>query len=174
MKYSLTSYLLLLASLHVNGQQYQNPVVENYGAVVAMEGALLPEKGGDILIDLTFSGTNEDGLNRGLDRVARLINLYALADIPQAEVNIHVVIHGGATKTMLTHEAYQQRYETNNPNVEIIRALKEAGVSFLVCGQAMVKRGFKLEELNPDVQLAISAITVLVDYQQRGYSLLYY
>ena len=164
----------LLMALSGNSQDYTFPVIENYGGVVDLEKAILPDKGGKILIDLTKADTIADGVSKSMDRVARLINLYALAGIPPEEVEVAVIIHGPATERVLSDKEYREKFGKDNPDLPVIKVLKEEGVNFMVCGQALAIRGFNVSQLHPDVKLALSAITVLVDYQQKGYQVLYF
>jgi len=41
-----------------------------------------------------------------------------------------------------------------------------------VCGQSYVHNKFKPTELNEDVKMALSALTVLVKFQSEGYQLI--
>ena len=54
----------------------------------------------------------------------------------------------------------------------LLAALDEAGVEIYLCGQTAVHRGLPPDELAPQVQLALSAMTVLVTLQAEGYALI--
>ncbi|MEQ8241545.1 MAG: DsrE family protein [Cyclobacteriaceae bacterium] len=150
------------------------PIIKEYGGVVNLANATLPKRGGKILIDLTSADTTASGLNKNIDRIARLVNLYGLAGITPNQLQLVVIVHGAATKTIMSDQAFQRKYRKNNPDVPVIEALREIGVKFMVCGQAVIARGFNVEDMGTDIELAISAITTLVEYQQNGYSVLYY
>lgn len=156
----------------VFAQEYQYPSVEGYGKVVNYEGVSLPSKGAKIVIDMTSAHPTGQGHSRSMDRVARLINLYGLGGVGPEQLEIVVVVHSAAYETILKEEAYQKRFGKNNPNLNAINVLSEKGVKFFVCGQSIHARGVQPEEINPNVQLAISAITTLVAYQQMGFALL--
>lgn len=166
--------VLIFLTFSAKSQEYAYPVIKDYGGVADLENAILPDKGGKILIDLTTSEPIKSGVSKSIDRIARLINLYGLAGIDHNEVEIAVIIHGAATKSVLTNIAYQKKYDRDNPDLPVIKALKEYGVKPMVCGQALIRRGYEVEDLNPEIELALSAITTLVEYQQKGYSILYY
>ncbi len=166
--------LIVFLTLSAKGQDYVFPVVKGYGGVADLENAILPKEGGKIIIDLTSAEATKSGVSKSMDRIARLINLYGLAGIDQKELEIVVIIHGAATKAVLTDKAYEEKYDAKNPDLAVISALKDHGVKFMVCGQALVRRGFGVENLNPDIELALSAITTLVEFQQKGYAVLYY
>ncbi len=170
MKY-LIPLLLLLPTLCL-AQSYQYPSVQGYGAVVNYEGVELPSKGAKIVIDMTKAIPTGQGHSQSMDRVARLINLYGLGGITPEQLEIVVVVHSAAYETILSNEAYRKRFRKDNPNMHALNTLTEAGVKFMVCGQSIHARKITLEEINPNVKLAISAITTLVEHQQKGFSLL--
>lgn len=175
MKYLLIiCFACHLTSSWAQSEPLEFPEIDRYGGVLRLEEAVPPEKGGKILIDLSTPDSQTGVLNSGLDRVARLINLFALADIPAGDLEVKVIIHGGATKTVLSDEAFEEKYGQKNPNTDLIKSLKDKGVDLMVCGQAFLRNGFQKDNLNPDIKMALSAITTLVDAQQKGYSVLYY
>ena len=89
-----------------------------------------------------------------------------------------IILHGPATKAALSHEGFAKHtksYETDlgktkNPNLDLIRRLKEAGVNVYVCGQALAHHGFATTEVAPEVQVAVSAATVNINLQMDGYA----
>ena len=116
--------ILLFVSMTTLGQEYQYPNIKEYGAVVELEGATLPTKPAKVIIDITSNSRGRGGVSSSMDRVARLINLYGLAGISSEELDITVIIHGGATKAVLSEEAYQDKFGQPNPDTPIIDALK--------------------------------------------------
>lgn len=170
MKFILTTLLLL--PLVGFSQTYQYPSIEKYGAVVSYEGVALPSKGAQIIIDMTTANPTGEGHSQSMDRVARLINLYGLGGIGPEQLDIVVVVHSAAYKTILSNDAYQKRFNTKNPDLDALNVLTDAGVKFMVCGQSIHARKIDLDEINPNVKLAISAITTLVEHQQQGFALL--
>jgi intracellular sulfur oxidation DsrE/DsrF family protein len=75
-------------------------------------------------------------------------------------------------KGALSDAAYESRYQTNNPNRDLIQKLDAAGVRFYACGQSMHFRGFERNELISPVKVGLSAMTMLTVLQADGYSLL--
>jgi len=148
------------------------PLVKEFGGVVQLpHAAEKPRPGAKVLFDVT-TASEPNAHNRGLERAARLLNLYGAAGLAAADVRIAVVLHGEATRAALADEFYAPRFGAEiNPNVPLIRALREAGVEILVCGQALDARGFPESAVLPDVQVADSALTVLVNRQLDGYRL---
>ncbi|MDW3195521.1 MAG: DsrE family protein [Cytophagales bacterium] len=164
--------LLLLFPVLCSAQNYQYPSVQGYGAVVNYEGVSLPSNGAKIVIDMTTANPTEQGHSQSMDRVARLINLYGLGGVTPEQLEIVVVVHSAAYKTILSNEAYRKRFRADNPDLDALNTLTEAGVQFMVCGQSINARQVALDEINPNVKLAISAITTLVEHQQKGFALL--
>ncbi len=59
-----------------------------------------------------------------------------------------------------------------NPNTAMLKALGDAGVTIYLCGQSAAHRGYGVEELNPAVTMALSAMTAHVRLQSEGYTLI--
>ena len=147
------------------------PIVEKYGGVLPRPRATeQPRAGAKVLLDVTADSKPGD-VNKGLDRVARLLNLYGVAGLKASDVKIVVVLHGEATKAALHDAAYQRRFDNpTNPNLPLIKALKEAGVEVLVCGQALNYKNYADQEVADGVTIAASALTAVVNRQSDGFA----
>ena len=147
------------------------PLVPGHGGVVPLpRAAEQPRKGAKVVFDVTADAKPGE-VNRGLEHVARLLNLYGAAGLTARDVKIAVVFHGEADKAVLSDAAYAARFKAAaNPNLPLIRDLKKAGVEVFVCGQSLHDRGFKAEEVAEDVPVADSAMLVLVNKQTDGYA----
>ena len=55
--------------------------------------------------------------------------------------------------------AYAALFGTNNPNLPLFAALKEAGVRITVCGQSLTGRDLPTTDVAPDVEVATSMLT---------------
>jgi len=150
------------------------PEIQGYGGIYGLQESILPAKKNKVIIDITMSSDEPDQVNLAYDRIARLINLYHFSGSKKGDLALAIITHSGATYTVLDNESYKAKFGVDNPNLEIIELLKAYGVQVMVCGQALIKRGFEPDNLNKNVELALSAITVLTDFQKRGYTLLYY
>jgi len=166
--------LLLLLVFDANAQSPSlvYPEIKGYGGVVKLHDAVMPELAAKALIDITDDGKTKNGVNSGLNAVARLINLYALAGYSPSELDIHVIIHGRATKIVLSSKNFEEKFNEENLNIELINQLKQKGVNFMVCGQAYIRSGYHPEQMTPQVQSALSALTTLTLYQQKGYAII--
>ena len=144
------------------------PKIQGHGGVYRLpDNAEPPEEGARLVMDVTTADYDE-GVNKGLARAARYVNLFALSGVKDARVA--VVMHGGATKEALDDAAYQQRFGKANPNRELMKQLRAAGVEIVVCGQSMMHNGFDPQRMTPEVGLALSAATALVTRQAKGYA----
>ena len=111
-------------------------------------------------------------VNPLINTVARYLNMHAQQGVPLENMKVAFVMHGKAAKNALSNEAYREKYQLNNPNAALIAALKEANVDIYVCGQSFMSRGLPLEGLSKNVKLSLSALTALVEYQERGYKII--
>jgi intracellular sulfur oxidation DsrE/DsrF family protein len=175
-----TISLVLTAALATGGTQGQPspgkkgltyPLVRGHGGVVPLpRAAEQPRKGTKAVFDVT-ADTKPGEVNRGLEQVARLLNLYGAAGLKATDVKVAAVCHGAADKAVLSDAAYLARYKVrSNPNLPLIRDLKKAGVGVFVCGQSLYELGFKAEEVAEEVPVADSAMLVLVNKQADGYA----
>ncbi len=146
------------------------PVIAGYGGVAQVANAVdKPQAGLKVLFDITAASAPQD-VNQGLERVARLLNLYGAAGLKASDLKIAVVLHGDATKSVLNEEFYRARFQAErNPNEPLIRELQKAGVEILVCGQALNFKGFPESAVLGTVSIAESALTVNVNKQAAGY-----
>ena len=167
----MLAFLLVLAAGAVAEEpKLEFPRIQGHGGVYRLPGEPEPPiEGSRLAMDVTTKDY-DGGVNKGLARAARYVNLFALSGVKDARVAI--VMHGGATKEALDDEAYQERFGKANPNRELMRQLREAGAEIVVCGQSMVHNGFDPERMAPEVGLALSAATALLTRQAQGWAYL--
>ena len=150
-----------------------HPVIANHGSVVQLPSAThQPRSGTKILVDVT-KGSEPAELNSALVKFAKYLNIYAGAGAEPAAANIAVVFHGDATHLVLNADAYAKKFKTkDNPNLELLHKLHEAGVELCVCGQTLISTGSQPEEVVVFVDTAVSALTAVVNLQADGYAYL--
>ena len=130
------------------------PVIPKVGGVAPLpDAAEHPRKGAKVVFEITADAKPAD-LNKGVERVARLLNLYGSAGLKASDVKIAMVMHGDATKSALSDAAYKERF----------------GVEVFVCGQALAYKGFKKDEVSEGINFASAALTVVINKQADGYS----
>ena len=167
--------LCLLASTWSFSQTPQFPIVKRYGGIYEIPEATErpdPTKEYKIIVDLTSPAEDNKQISRWVDNVARMMNLHGLAGVSKENLKVKVIIHGGAIYTLLSDENYKKRYEVDNPNLKVLEALKEAGADIMVCGQSLIARDLKQNDLWPGVRIAHSALTTITTYVPQGYVLL--
>ena len=147
------------------------PIIPNVGGVVPLpKAAEQPRKGAKVVIDITADAKPAD-VNKGLERAARLLNLYGSAGLKASDVKIAIVMHGEATKSVLEDEVYKSKFGAGkNPNLAVIGELRKAGVEVFVCGQALAYKGFEESEVADGISVAAAALTVIVNRQADGYA----
>jgi hypothetical protein len=147
------------------------PLVLGHGGVVALpRAAEQPRKSARAIFDITVDA--KPGIaNKGLEQIARLLNLYGAAGMKGGDVKIAAVLHGDADKTALSDRAYAARFKVAaNANLPLIRELKKSGVEVFVCGQSLHELGYKAEKVAQEVPVADSAMLVLINKQAHGYA----
>ncbi|MBL8811754.1 MAG: DsrE family protein [Planctomycetaceae bacterium] len=148
------------------------PVIEGFGGVVQIPDAIdAPQAGMKMVLDVTADAKDPAEVNKGLDRAARILNLYGAYGLKSSDIKLTVVLHGEATKSAMTNEAWEKRFETpTNPNLKLIKAIKDAGVEVVVCGQALHYKKIGENEVASDIRIAAAAFSVLMNRQSAGYS----
>ena len=148
------------------------PIIEGYGGVVAVADAVEPPRAGmKLVLDVTSEAKKPEEVNKGLDRAARLLNLYGTAGLKASDISITVVLHGEATKSVLSDEAWESRLQMkHNPNLPLIRLLQKAGVEVIVCGQALSYKKIERGEVAGEIPVAAAALTVLLNRQADGFA----
>jgi len=167
--------LVLLATNHVSAQSDQfhaGATIPEYGKIATVPGMepLATNSSFKISFDVAKPATPGE-INRSLDSAARFINMHTASGVAPENIQLAVVIHGGAVKDMTQKASYLASSAANNANANLIKALSEHGVRFYVCGQSAAYYGVKTADLLPGVQMSLSAMTAHALLQQEGYSL---
>ncbi len=123
-----------------------------------------------IVIDITDSHKDSTTVMTTLQEVARSYNLNVANGVKQRNLKMAVVIHGGAYKGILNEDAYKKKYNTSNPNLEVLKLMKKEGIKFYVCGQILAFREIAEADISKDVEIALSAKTALITLDQMGYT----
>lgn len=150
------------------------PAVAKYGGIVPLpDAAEPPRRGMKIAFDIVGEGKPTE-VHKGLESVARYLNLHAQAGHSLQDLQLALVLHGGATKVALHDAAFARRESVaGNPNSELIRELKRHGVGLYVCGQSLARNKLPPEDVAPEFTIAVSAMTFNANRQQDGFSTLH-
>jgi|AntRauTorckE6833_2_1112554.scaffolds.fasta_scaffold16944_3 intracellular sulfur oxidation DsrE/DsrF family protein len=166
--------LLLVLPIVTNAQQAQYPIIKEYGGIYKVPGAVNPDMDINykIVVDLKTNQPDKDKINRGLNNVARMMNLHGLGGVPAEKMQVAVAVHGNATDVILNNRTYSDKYGMDNPNMPLIEALNEAGVELYVCGQSLLGRGYEHGQVHEEVTIGLSMLTVVTEHMHEGYKLL--
>ncbi|HET6432269.1 DsrE family protein [Dyella sp.] len=153
--------------------QWVYPLIPRFGAVHPRPD--LPEQPDPsvdykVFVDVVGESKDPSKPLESLDRLARLVNLMAYAGVPAEHVHIVALLEGHATRAASGNALYRKHFKVDNPNLEILHALKVAGVRIMVCSQALASMNLDDSSVSPDVTVTLSALTDAVIYGQRGYS----
>ncbi|CAB1276267.1 DsrE family protein [Candidatus Nitrosacidococcus tergens] len=178
MNHKLSIALLCLLFTYQNAiaedSVWQTPAIEGVGKIHPLPHAThQPSKNQTykVVFWLTKGSDDPKKMNFALDSVARAINLYASAGVSSNQLKFTVVVSGSTTDAVLNDTHYKEKYGVDNPNSPLIKKLIEAGVELLACGQAVATHGYQNNWLNPQVKVALSAMTTSIELQQQGYAL---
>ena len=169
--FPIVLFILFLFPIISHSQEAQFPIVDKYGGIYEYEGSEQPDPEMEykIVIDLKSPQDDKTKINSGLNNVARMMNLHGLGGVNSENLAVSVVIHGSATYTITTNEAYQERYGVDNPNIPLITELKKAGAKIYVCGQSLIGRKYAPEEMNPEITVGLSMLTVFTTHVNHGF-----
>ena len=174
-RYLLLACLISFSTNALSDEPSMGPVLESYGPTFPIPDRDVQLRDGFIYKAVFDAGDNSHdttSLNHELVSVARYLNMHARNGVPVGDMDIAVVLHGAALKSALSDAAYVARFETPNPNRELIMKLHDAGVAFYACGQSMAFGGIARRELLSPVKVGLSAMTMLTFLQSDGYALL--
>lgn len=173
-KCMLVTLLIVLTPALLHAQEARFPIVKEFGGIYEVPGGEIPDADINykIVVDLKTDQPEKDKINRGLNNVARMMNLHGLGGVKAENLNVSVMVHGNATNVILTDEAYQNKYGVDNPNVPLIYELKEAGAELYICGQSLLGRDYEHDQVNEDVTIGLSMLTIVTEHMHKGYKLL--
>ncbi|NAY90846.1 hypothetical protein GTQ34_02850 [Muricauda sp. JGD-17] len=166
---------LLVPLIGICQEKETGPVIHNYGAVWAIENLDFKtdtDAEFNVVFDIMNSPESHSEINPWIETAARFLNMHAQAGVPLAQLNVALVVHNKASKDITHNSAYRKRYGVDNPNLGMMEALMEAGVEVIFCGQSSKSRNFPKEDLIPGTQMALSAMTALIQYQNKDYQLI--
>ena len=119
----------------------------------------------------------EAGIGNALFYARGLLAAYASLGVPLQELDVHLVLHGGAAYWALNEDAYQ-RYRGDpfefNPHAAIIEKLITDGVHVEVCNATLKANGWGREDLLPGVLRVHDGYTRIIDLQLQGHAYLYF
>jgi intracellular sulfur oxidation DsrE/DsrF family protein len=123
-----------------------------------------------IVFDIGKGAEKIDDINPGLTVISRYFNTLAKGGVPADHRKFVVVFHQEGTEIALNNAAYKALKDGHdNPNIALIRSMKQAGVDFRVCGQGVLSRKIDMATILPEIQIDQWAMTTITTLQLRGY-----
>lgn len=145
---------------------------EHSAAPATQRPLVMVDKGGQyrVVYDIHSTETTA-GISRGLYYARGLFEAFRKQGVTPAQLRVHLVVHGDATFMLLKDETYQQA--TNdpfafNPNAKIVQDLVDLGVSVEICHSAMKSKGWKPDDVLPNVTIVHDGYTRLIKLQNDG------
>ncbi len=176
-KFSSCIFLAVLFSLTslMAQEKKAGPVIEQYGKVWDIPNAdFLTNSNFEfkLVFDIMNSPPSHTEINKSIETAARFLNMHARAGVDRKNMKVALVVHNAASKDLITDEAYIERYGVPNPNSGLVKSLLDEGVDIIFCGQSSYSRDFPIEDTHEGVQLALSAMTAIVQLEKQGYHLI--
>lgn len=123
-----------------------------------------------VVFDFTMTDENLDDPYPMLGLVATYVNTLAKFDVPEENRKIAIVLHRGSGLIGLKNEAFKKLHDgKDNPNIELIRSLHAAGVTFHQCGQGVLARELDPNDIMEEIQVDYWALTTLIELGRQGY-----
>ena len=167
-------YFILLTS-SVGFSQQTGLIIENFGNVYHTEKPQLTfenDKEYKIIFDVFTDDTDKNKINPKLSAIADYLSIFSQNGMPIENLKATVLLHGAATKNALNNTAYKKLFNSDNPNAQLIKALKDANIEFYVSGKAYYGRVYEFEDKLSEIKMSISARAALEWYQKEGYQII--
>lgn len=172
-RFAVAGLAVVLIAVAGPAQAQTSLPIPDHPAARDVPGAhLLPDPGmvHKVVFDVAAAAESVGDVNPGLAGVARYVNTLAQYGVPAENRKIAVVLHRGSTPVILNSAAFKARNDgLDNPNIALIRSLDAAGVEFHVCGQAVLGNEIDPQDMMPEIQLDLWALTTLIDLGLQGY-----
>jgi intracellular sulfur oxidation DsrE/DsrF family protein len=172
----MASALVCLPAMAAGSQHgfWSTPTIHGYGKIhYVADGSFQPkaDQTYKIVFTLTKAPKAPNKVNSALDHVARTVNIFVAAGVPLDHLKIVAVAAGPGTELVLDNAHYKAKYGVDNPNLDLIKQLHDAGVNVSVCAQAMGEHHLKYSWRAKDVSLSLSALSTVITLQHEGYAL---
>jgi len=154
-----------------NSNEFKDgPVIFGFGkhAPVDVDMPLNTQQPIKVAFDVAKQGKN-DSYNANINSVARFLNMNVAAGFKPQNLNLALVIHGGAGFDIMHNKAYKTKYGVDNPNAKLIRQLLANNVKIYLCGQSAAYMGIEKQQLYPGIKMALSAMSAHAMLHQQGY-----
>jgi intracellular sulfur oxidation DsrE/DsrF family protein len=131
-----------------------------------------PQETYDVVFSITKTADTPTEINPSLQHVARVVNLYTSAGVPLSHLKFVAMIYDQAADAALDDGHYHQKYGVDNPNLGLIRTLRNAGIDVAVSGETIADQQERNQWIAPQVTLALSGLTTITNLEHQGYVLI--
>jgi uncharacterized protein len=175
MKISMTLVAIVTMAIALTGtvSAEEDLLVPGYGVGKDLPGAFLPPDPNveyKVVFDLSMKDDNLDDPYPMLPLIAIYMNTLGKFGVPPENRKIAAVLHQGSGLIGLKNDEFKARNDgKDNPNIELIHKLHEAGVTFHICGQGVLARELEKDDLLDDIQIDYWALTTLIELGRQGY-----
>jgi len=123
-----------------------------------------------VLFDFVMNDDNLDDPYPMLPLVAKYVNTLANLGVTEENRKIAIVMHRGSGLIGLKNDEFKARNNgKDNPNIDLIKQLHAAGVTFHLCGQGVISKAIKEDDLLGEIQVDYWALTTLIELGRQGY-----
>ncbi|WP_067708090.1 MULTISPECIES: DsrE family protein [unclassified Erwinia] len=154
---------------------WTTPTVDGYGKIHYESDAAYKPAVGDsnkVVFQITKAENGPNDPNLGLQRVARVVNLYVASGVPTDKLKFVVSVTGDGTPAMLNNAHYKKMFGIDNPNLKLISELRASGVDVSVCDQSVAFHHFQRDWIDKSVTHALSSPTTVSTLENQGYAFL--
>lgn len=123
-----------------------------------------------VVWDVTEAPAAPSDVVPGFSRPANFFMLAEAEGVPRARVHLALLVHGSATPGLLANDHYKAAKGVDNPNIALLKAMSDAGVQIIVCGQSLVRQKIAREQLLPFVKVSTSATIARAVLHAQGYT----
>lgn len=174
MRATLPSILVFFAFPALAGEDafHAGPAIADYGPVATIDQDMTIPADVEFKVRFDIKDQADAGaISRKLETAARFINMHVENGVARENIDLALVIHGGAVRDVTNAAFYKKVMDADNANAPLIAALLEHNVKLYVCGQSAAYYDVSNEDLLPGVDMALSAMTAHALLDADGYAL---
>ena len=170
-----TSFVLLSALQLQAQKKISGPLIHEYGETFTVPQPDLEvdtEAEYKVVFDIAQAPEDPAVLNPYFNTIARFLNMHAYAKVDKAQLKPVMVVHGSAAYGLLKNKFYKEKFGVENPNLDLLNKLHALDIPVILCGQTAGARDISVEKRWGKTQVALSAMTALIHYQNLDYALI--
>lgn len=150
------------------------PFIGGVDEYIAVPGSTRHAKPGRVyraVFDARRGPAKPDDIIPTLNMIGSELNTLAAHGVPRRHAKFVVVFHTSASnEAVLEDAAYRARHGVPNPNLNVIRQLRAAGVGLFVCGQSLLADKVPLSAVTPEVTIVEDGIITIMEHANDGFA----